>query len=79
MMVKLIDLHNNQIDRTKYSVGELYYIAHLSSSTHKNFYIATQQSHESNVSQSIEVSDNHICSAILAIMNHLECVDHSKL
>jgi hypothetical protein len=79
MMVKLIDLHNNQIDWTKYSIGELYYIAHLSSSTHKSFYIATQQSLESGVSQSVEVSDNHICSAILTIMSHFECVDHSEL
>jgi hypothetical protein len=29
MAVKLVDLRNNEVDRTKYSVGELYCIAHL--------------------------------------------------
>jgi hypothetical protein len=28
-VAKLVDLRNNEIDRTMYSVGELYCIAHL--------------------------------------------------
>jgi hypothetical protein len=79
MVAKLIDLHNNEIDQIKYSVGGLYCIAHLSNRTHQSFYVGKQQSHESRVSQSVKVSDNHTCSAVPAIMGHLECVVHSEL
>jgi hypothetical protein len=79
MVGKLIDLHNNEIDRTKYSIGGLYYIAHLSNRTHQNFYVGTQQPHKSRVSRSVEVYGNHTCSAVPAIMGHLECVIHSEL
>jgi hypothetical protein len=79
MVVKLVDLHNNKIDRTKYLVSGLYCIAHLSNCTHQNFYVGTQQSHESRVSQSVEVSGNYTCSAVPTIMGHLECVVHLEL
>jgi hypothetical protein len=77
MVVKLVDLHNNEIDQTKYSVGVLYCIAHLSNRTHESFYIGTQQSHD--VSQSVEVSGNHTSSTVSAIVGHLECIVHSEL
>jgi hypothetical protein len=43
------------------------------------FYVGIQQSRESMVSQSVEVSDNHTCSAVSAIVGHLECVVYSEL
>jgi hypothetical protein len=79
MAAKLVDHRNNEIDQTKYSVGELYCIAHLWNHTHQSFYVGIQQLRESRVSQSVEVFDNHMCSAVPAIVGHLECVVHSKL
>jgi hypothetical protein len=79
MMAKFVDLHNNENNRTKYSVGELYCIAHLWNRTHQSFYVGVQQSRESKVSKSVEVYDNHTCSAVPTIVGHLECVVHSEL